>query len=203
MRYDFIEVGTCNFDTEIQTCDDFVFGISIEPLQHYLDDLPNKPNVRKVCAALTSHDGYVDIYHIKPDVIKSNKLSPGTFGCNSINIPHESKKNLPNYEKMVSVDKVKAISWKTLISDYDITSIGYLKVDTEGHDGIIISHYLDVCEINPDLLADKVLFESNSLSNKELEKTNIDRFIAIGYSFEKVKNKWGEYDVLLKKGSLV
>lgn len=42
MDLDFIEIGTSNFDTLIQTCSDDAFGISIEPLNFYLNDLPNK-----------------------------------------------------------------------------------------------------------------------------------------------------------------
>jgi hypothetical protein len=63
--YDFIEVGTANFDTIIEKVDDNTRGISIEPLKFYLDQLPDKKNVVKVNAALSNKDGFIDIYYIE------------------------------------------------------------------------------------------------------------------------------------------
>ena len=37
--YDFIEVGTSNFNTELEKADDTSVGLSIEPVKFYLDDL--------------------------------------------------------------------------------------------------------------------------------------------------------------------
>jgi hypothetical protein len=199
MHYDFIEIGTSNFDTELQECDDSATGLSIEPLQHYLDDLPDKPNVHKVCAALTSYDGYADIYHITPDDIKKHKLSLGAPGCNSLNAPHAGlKKRVKNYENIVKITKVRAITWNTLIEEYNVSSIGYIKIDTEGHDGIIVSCYLDICENNPSLLANKIVFESNILSDADVEKNNLDRLQKLGYRTEKILNKWKDYDYHLE-----
>jgi FkbM family methyltransferase len=199
MHYDFIEIGTSNFDTEIQECDDETAGLSIEPLQHYLDDLPNKPNVRKVCAAMSSHDGYTDIYHVSPDDIKKYNLNMGVAGCNTINAPHAGlKKWIQNYEKIVKTTKVRVITWETLIKEYSVSSIGYIKIDTEGHDAMIISCYLDICEKMPSLLADKIVFESNILSDKKLEEANLLRMQSLGYEMQRIKNRWNEYDCHLQ-----
>ena len=46
-HYDFIEIGTSDFDTLIQKCSDDSVGLSIEPLKSHLDRLLNKPNVKK------------------------------------------------------------------------------------------------------------------------------------------------------------
>jgi hypothetical protein len=43
MRYDFIEIGTSDFETLLQESSGV--GLSIEPLKFYLDNLPNKDNV--------------------------------------------------------------------------------------------------------------------------------------------------------------
>ena len=48
MNYDFIEVGTSDFDTLIQDATDNCIGLCIEPIKFYLDRLPNKPNVKKI-----------------------------------------------------------------------------------------------------------------------------------------------------------
>ena len=40
MKYDFIEVGTADFDTEIQNHNGRI-GLSVDIIQEYLDNLPN------------------------------------------------------------------------------------------------------------------------------------------------------------------
>jgi len=64
IRYNFIEVGTSDFMTLIQSADDQTVGLSIEPISEYLDRLPNKPKVQKVNAALSDTDDTIEIYHI-------------------------------------------------------------------------------------------------------------------------------------------
>ena len=46
MKYDFIEIGTSNFDTLIEAADDTTVGISIEPIGYYLDQLPDRARVK-------------------------------------------------------------------------------------------------------------------------------------------------------------
>ena len=43
MIYDFVEIGTSDFNTLLQSSKD-QRGLSIEPLKIYLDKLPNKKN---------------------------------------------------------------------------------------------------------------------------------------------------------------
>ena len=171
IKYDFIEVGTSDFHTLIQECSDNEVGLSIEPLSEYLDRLPNKPNVKKVKAALSEDDGEIEIYHVPLEKIHENFLPFWVRGCNSVSKPHEfTRKKIGSelYDKIVSVDKVKTISWEKLIEEYNIGSIGYLKIDTEGHEHIILKNYFEVCKSNPSLYAKKIKFEFNETSNKEI-----------------------------------
>ena len=48
INYDFIEIGTSNFHALIIDCPEDSVGLSIEPLQKYLNDLPDKPNVKMI-----------------------------------------------------------------------------------------------------------------------------------------------------------
>ena len=52
MNVDFIEIGTSDFDTIIQLADDNTVGFYIEPINFYLDRLPNKPNCQKKSTVL-------------------------------------------------------------------------------------------------------------------------------------------------------
>lgn len=169
--YDFIEIGTSDFDTLIEEADNNTKGISIEPLKFYLDRLPSKANVVKYQAAVSDLDGSMDIYYIEEEKIKEHKLPWWVRGSNSVGRPHpftvqEIGEEL--YNKLVTIDKVPTVSWKTLIKEFKIKKIKYLKVDTEGYDTVILNAYLDACEKNPDLYAEKIKFECHDgVSNIE------------------------------------
>lgn len=174
IRYNFIEVGTSDFMTMIQSADDETVGLSIEPISEYLNRLPNKPKVQKVNAALSNSDDFIEIYHIDSEDLEKYNLPYWIRGCNSVNGPHEfTKKKIGEelYNKLVKIDKVPTISWKTLVERCDIGSIDYLKIDTEGHEHVILRGYIDQCKLNPLLFASKIEFEYNETSNKvELDK---------------------------------
>ena len=177
--YDFIEIGTCNFDTFSQRVGDNIRGLSIEPLALYLDLLPDRENVLKINAAVSDEDGTTEIYYIEPFKIEKYNLPDFISGSNSINQPHQFTINVIGqelYDKLVTIKKVPIITWSTLVSNYEIESIGYLKIDTEGHDHIILKEYLEVCKKNPILLADTIECEYDELiSNiRELDKVLLE-----------------------------
>ena len=87
--YDFIEIGTSNFDTLIGSCSETSVGLSIEPIKTYLDSLPNKLNVTKVCASISDVDGEIDIYNIPLINIHKHNLPIWVKGTNSVSKPHE------------------------------------------------------------------------------------------------------------------
>lgn len=185
--YDYIEIGTSDFDTEIEKATEDTVGLTIEPLKHYLDKLPNKPKCIKINSAISTYDGHIDMYSIHPDVIEKYNFPFWVKGLNSINHYHPQAlyyvKNLNlNKDEIFSIDKVEVMQFKTLINKYHITGCQYLKVDTEGHDHVILNNYLDLINnYNQNLLADKILFESNFLSdNNEITKL-IQRFSKFGY----------------------
>ena len=48
MNYNFIEIGTSNFDTLAQRATDEHVGLSVEPVKEYLEELPKKKHITKV-----------------------------------------------------------------------------------------------------------------------------------------------------------
>ena len=173
-HYDFIEIGTSDFDTLIETSNNDTVGISIEPIKYYLDNLPNKPNVIKINAACSDTNQNLQIYYIKTEDIQKYNLPYWVRGCNSINKPHSftrEKIGEKLYDDIVTVDNVPTVTWNDIISNYNVESIDYLKIDTEGYDHIILKSYLEVCKKTPELFAKKIMFEYNETSNKiELDK---------------------------------
>jgi len=198
MKYDFIEIGTSDFDTEIQNCDDNKQGLSIEPLKHYLDALPDKKNVTKINAAVSNYNGFVDVYYLNEETIKKFNLPNYVKGQNSIGNPHPEilnwfKNGLRNED--ISKKSVPVINFETIITKYNVESLDLLKIDTEGHDCIIMEDYLNYVVNKPNLLAKKIIFESNILSDKNLVDSIIQKCVSLGYSIIST----GENTILTKE----
>jgi len=177
MKYNFIEIGTSNFHTLIETATDETVGISIEPLKKYLDQLPNPKNVKKINCAI-SFDGSnqpINFYYIDPVTIKKLKLKPFMQGCNSIENYHPMHIKY-NVQEHVTIDKVEQRSLESILIDNNVTELDYLKIDTEGGDCKIMQQLYNI-NFEPK----KIQFESNSLANpKEVNRiTNL--FIKKGY----------------------
>ena len=180
MKYDFIEIGTSDFDTLIESTQGKI-GITIEPLLFYLENLPKNPSVIKVNCAITDYDGYIDIYYINPLDIENHQLPNWLRGCNSINKPHPTSLNeLSNrgLENLIQIHKCECLSWKTLVNRYNIESVNLLKIDTEGHDCEIINSILNTGSALPN----KIHFEANILTDSEIIKRTLKRLIESGYT---------------------
>lgn len=185
-HYDFIEIGTSDFNTLIQKATPTTVGLSVEPLKDYLDRLPTKPHVQKVNAAVSKRSGSIDLYYVPDDVRRKLNLPSWMKGTNSIGAPHPTvarylaKHDLPS--TIVHHKKVPVLSVERLFRNYRVGSLDYLKVDTEGHDTVIVNAYLDLAARHPNLLAKKILFESNALANRAEVNALRERLTGMGYT---------------------
>lgn len=199
MHYDFIEIGTSDFDTLIGISNNDTRGLSIEPLKYYLDRLPNRDNVIKVNAAVSDTNGELEIYFISDDKMKENYLPNWVRGCNSIGRPHNFTRNTLGhelYDSLVQIEKVPTINWESIISKYNVGSIDYLKIDTEGFEHIILKDYFKQCNLNPLLYANKILFEYNESSNRE----ELDKIVA---SLKDYSISYLEQDIMLIRKNII
>jgi len=183
---DFIEIGTSDFDTLIQTATNSTIGISIDPIQLYLDNLPNKDNVIKLNCAISDISGTATVFYIKPEDIIKYSLPNWVRGCNSINNPHPTvvkllkNKNI-TYNSVVSTKTIQIMTLYQLYDLYNINNVKYLKIDTEGHDcSILDKFYEDILKYKL-CLPSKILFESNILTNKEAVINTINKYTSLGY----------------------
>jgi len=186
--YDFIEIGTSDFETLIEISTDETVGLSIEPIQEYLDNLPDKKNVTKVNAAIsidgTSND--VEIFYIPPKVVKDNNLHHYWGGCNRIGEMHPLYKFNKIVEQNVKRKSVKQITIKQLYTLYDIHKVKYLKIDTEGYDCDILQHWLDfLTDKDKSYYPKKIEFESNMLTSKDYVLQTIEDYVNLGYRLTK------------------
>jgi len=186
MHYDFIEIGTSDFDTEIGRCDTYERGISVEPVLAYLNRLPAKPYVHKVLAAVSDIERVTQCYYVPEERIKALDLPWWVRGCNTIDAHHPTVVTLLKNKGLVPEDvitsrSVPVHSVYTLLNMYEVTSIGHLKIDTEGHDCVILASYLLLVEQGFAPPAKRVTFESNVLTKKKVVDATVDAFISLGY----------------------
>lgn len=165
---DFIEIGTSDFNTEIQKLDNKC-GISIEPVKYYLDRLPDKLSCKKINMGISNYTGIGKIFYIPEENIKKYKFKNWVRGCNSINSYHKTVSTIC-LKKKINIENISEsyeIPINTLLSvfhDNNISGVFYLKIDTEGHDTIILKKFYQ--DSNKKQLPHKIMFESNILSNK-------------------------------------
>jgi len=185
-HYDFIEIGTCDFNTVCARAPETQRGIAVEPMIQYLNRLPDKPLLTKINAAVSDTDGVCDIFYISPSDITEYGLPSSARGCNSIGRPHPTvvrwltERGLPL--DLIKTIPVPIISITTLLENYGVGSIGLLKIDTEGHDCVILSAFLDYIEERPHLRPRRILYESNSLTSLSERRAMAQRLSSFGYT---------------------
>lgn len=189
MDYDFIEIGTSDFDTLIELANDSTIGLSIEPIVEYLNRLPNKAKVKKINAAISidGTDSPVDIFYVDPLLV--DEFYPYIRGCNRVGSCHplllENSIINQNKEKYIKRTSVNQITFKELYKQYDIRNVNTLKIDTEGFDCAILNLLLDY--LNENTQGDypnEIIFETNFLTDKSVILQTIERFINVGYNIK-------------------
>jgi len=160
-HYDYVEIGTSDFDTLVEIYPEGASGLSIEPIKTYLDRLPDKSGNTKVNAAITDQDCELTVYYVKPEDIEANQLPEWIKGCNSVGAPHPSVVRELTARGLMDIytqETIDGLSFGSLISNCNIGAIDYLKIDTEGHDFVILRNLLQTS-----LRPRKIRFEANSL----------------------------------------
>ncbi len=205
MNYDFVEIGTSDHTTLIQSCKSDSVGLSVEPLKIYLDRLPSKPNCTKVNCAVSDRDGSVDIFYVPLDKLEtlSEKYDHVGWirGSNSIGRAHPyvlkwlRKRDLDPKNFIIS-EKVPVVSFQTLALKYDIQKVRTLKIDTEGYDCVILGDYAELCTKQPQIKAKTIIFEAGLTNALKVMKC-INLFESMGY--ECVELGW---DAVLKQRML-
>jgi hypothetical protein len=192
MKYDFVEIGTSDFDSCSQK-NITTSGLCVEPLKYYLDRLPSRPNLYKENCAISNFEGEIEIYYCSEEVINKYKLPWFIRGCNKVGDFHPTVLKELNSRKLskdlITIDKVKVKTYSNLMREYDCRSIEFLKIDTEGHDNIIIesfSNFYDNDESHGFELPKKIKFETyvGILSTKQQVDKSKKILEKFGYKLE-------------------
>lgn len=183
MFFDFIEIGTADFDTLIQRADDKDVGLSIDPVATYLDKLPTPANCRKLNVGVSDRDGEASVFFVEPAAIVAHGLPDWIRGCSAIGAPHPTvlrcltSRNLDL--ALIRELKVPVRRLASIIAEEDIDGIYMLKVDAEGHDETIITDHFRNC--HPGLYPHELLFETNTLADSTRIHRLIARLLLTGY----------------------
>ena len=144
----FVEIGSCYFDTLHYLLDEGWKGFMIDPVGHYLDKVPNHPNLTKIESAVVAHQlfktpsiglTYVTEQHYSSFDEQAKKDFHGMGSTQPFRTSILSGK-IGNYNKGdIATKVVPAISLNWFIEYYNIPKIDLLKIDTEGADFDILS----------------------------------------------------------------
>jgi len=178
-----VEIGTSDFRTKAGQVD----GLFIEPVKPYFDRLPD---CRKENVAVSNRVGEVYVFYMLPEDIAELKLPDWARGCNSINAPHPTiQKLLTNrvgagaMDQYIQKSLVRVERIKNLLTKHKIKKIDYLKIDTEGHDTVILNDYLETVDIKPK----GIQFEANQLSKSNDIAKIVTKLKNKGYSVKRYK----------------
>jgi hypothetical protein len=179
--YDFIEIGTSNFDTLIQEAKDTTVGLSIDIIKYYLDRLPTKPNVRKLHFGISDRRRVEKAYYIPEHLIEQYQLPDWLRGCNSIGGYHPRHLD-EGRGKWCSVETVQIITPMELFVENRVRKVRFLKIDTEGHDCVILkSLYKYILYLPYVFYPIRIQFETNELTPDRDVDEIIHLYTSIGY----------------------
>lgn len=193
LHLNFLEIGTSDFNTCIQDAADGTWGMSVEAVASYFNRLPDKPGVRKVHQAVSDRSGTIDIYYIPPETIQELRLPKWVRGSNSVNKVHPKvlrelqTRKIANPESYFAKDMVRVTDMETLLKEQNVATFQYLKLDTEGHDCVILQSLLRACERNRAWFPRKILFETNFLTPTEVVDETCALFEQHGYKVKRGK----------------
>jgi len=191
VKLNFLEIGTCDFDTEIEKANDSTCGISVEPLKFYLDKLPNKQNCKKINCAISDTPGKTKIYYADTDVVIKYSLPWWLKGCSSMDPNWKPFTEFVDIvvprDELIREIEVEVKTFEQIVTDNEIESIDFFKVDTEGHDHVIVRSYLEYCKKNPNLFAPRIQWEAVRFDHRliEDEKNLMNEFETYGYKGQK------------------
>ena len=187
MHYDAIEIGSCDFDTCLDTLGEGQKAIIVEPVFDYLNKLPQREGVTYLHLAI-SKDNVTrkrDIYYIPEERIEAHGLPGWLKGCNSVGGYHYQHKER-GLQQLVNIDTVLALPLSYLFSMFMVSSLHLLKIDAEGDDCFIVQHLINFLSLQKEKAAwpHTLQFETNELSPLDLIENTVQLLRNKGYEGE-------------------
>ena len=164
----FIEVGVCDFDT----CDPLIKngwnGLMIEPVSYYFDKLKKHDHIFYENVAISDTSGHQDIHFIDPQKIGNDPEKEWLKGVSSL-----EGGGCFRYNQNVSLfqdckkQTVNVCTLDDLCKKYNIQSVDFLKIDTEGHDFQVLKS-IDL---------ERVYVKMIKIEHKHVTSTKIEKYL--------------------------
>ena len=172
-RFDFVEVGTSNFETLIEAAGDGTsVGLSVEALRMYQEQLPDRAGVIKANVAVSDPgpgEHRAAFYYIHPEDIAKHRLPPWLKGCNAVGRPQSEAARIlrnRNLTQLMRREEVRVVGMEQLLREHGVGEIGYLKLDVEGEEVKILRSLKRACEVDERWWPRAVLFEHKHLTGE-------------------------------------
>jgi len=182
MNYKYIEIGTADFSSLIKKYPDDL-GLSVEPVKYLLDNLPDKPNNKKLNYAISDENGEKDFYKLKDEYLSDKTKRKYERGMSCLVGGDNEEKRITKSIRFQRFEKIK-VKTKTLqklFEEENVNHVEFLKIDTEGFD-LNIMKQLHKTNIRPD----KIKFEIEHSSKEDYEE--IINLFSSDYSSKLTKN---------------
>ncbi len=161
--FDYVEIGTCDFDIGSGTIENNKKYLLVEPLKNYLDKIPNSKNIIKKNAAVGSAKAELKIFYVNEENIKKYNLPFWVRGCNKIGERHPTVLNLLNdlgidTSNIFSEKNIPVVTFNDIVDEYKIDRIVNLKIDTEGWDHFIFKDVVNLI-LNKEIVIENITLE--------------------------------------------
>ena len=150
---------------------------------NYINQLPDKENVKKINAAVSIDDteGEIDIFYIPERIIIEKNLPGWLKGSSQVGNIHPEIVRVGLAEYVVK-ETVKKIPISKVLIENNVRHIKHLKLDTEGCDCYILKCFMNyLSDKSREYYPDIIDFESNFLTSESLVSEVIDLYIDQGY----------------------
>lgn len=199
MHFDFVDIGTCDFETSAHIANKDEKVLLVEPLEFYLNRVPSSSNTTKANLAVGDTNGHIDVKFVPEDLINQYNLPHWIKGCSNVGEGYHNtvvrvfaENNLPL--SLIETRQVETLTFLELCNRYGITSIGFLKIDTEGYEQYILPNVLE--QIKNGFYIGTLKYENQaSLGNKVFVDNLTTQFLNNGYEIVEIN----QTDTTLRK----
>lgn len=183
MKYNFIEVGSGKFSEYINYATEQTKGITVEPVQAYLDTLPVKPGVQKVFAAVTENSSVnsVDIYSVPAATVDEYGIDPFLKTVHGVGGPHPDHINW-SVDYLVEKISVPATTLTKIFQDYQVEGLLQLKVAAPVKNTEILDSFEVWLKTQSNSLYPRKIEVVNESQEKSTQVTEmLSKYQALGY----------------------
>lgn len=214
MEYKFVDIGCSFFGTSVDEYGLNVNGLLVEPYSNAFDLLPSSNTVKKIQVAISDKRGIMDMWvpvvsqlpdryytHQEMVNLKQQNQSLCDSYCNygSVSL-YDKHYCIDAHNVPKQMERCDAITFYDLCNQFQIEKIDKLKIDTEGHDHIILRQVIDLIKEGKLTINHTIAFEYNVLSNKPMLDEMVDELELLGFRCEYVVEHWNADMVMTRLG---